>query len=625
MEKIKNFMLPEHFNNVYRSEASSAIHLTREVADKINEIVDRLNAIDQEDLAWKQTQEGTIRKAALFMKDNLINSLQELFDILHMNGFIDGRIAHHANTLSSRLNTLLGAVTSGSTSMDAEIIDGRVGDDGTVYSTIGEAIRGQIHQILHNVYLYYGIDYDTDTGVVTLNMDSNNGILYNIFKLKYTSATPATVETSTATYDGSTNRPNIVALNIVDGTASLKCSPINTYTPDPNDTILFMIYYNRVIPIGLLPQCITVNGEYLADNPSTKKLYNSGVVGLSGGLTINQETLQITLRNGFYIFPMDRVGAVTIPEQTVTYELSGLVRYLILNEENVLSIVERNHIFQKGQYCLGCIYMGKFIPVELSVDSITYTQGNKEVILPEKNFLSMNDFFRTLSDTTKTTKIVLGGDSITHGNGGTGYAQSGDNIITVGSTTYKRNPNGHCWANLFKSYIESNYNATVTNNGCTGTHSTWWNTNKGTLIPADTDIFILTIGTNDRNSSAQTGSTKAETLTNYYNNLTEIVEWCHERGIQIVLCSPIPATAANEGQNRLAHISDMNAVIQRVASEHNMDYANLYNEMFFYIMDNGLDLEELLPDGLHPGDTMYTAMFYRYLKLFNLGPAYNAL
>lgn len=81
MKKITNFVLPENTNRLYKEEASSSIGLVREVADKVNELVDAYNHLAKMDLEWKQTQEGTIRKGIIYMKDNLVNSL---YDILKM-------------------------------------------------------------------------------------------------------------------------------------------------------------------------------------------------------------------------------------------------------------------------------------------------------------------------------------------------------------------------------------------------------------------------------------------------------------------------------------------------------------------------------------------------------------
>lgn len=78
MEKIKNYILPENYNTIYKREAASSIALTRDVAEKLNEIIDHVNKYDEEDLRWKQTQEGIIRKGVVYMKDNLVNSLYHL-------------------------------------------------------------------------------------------------------------------------------------------------------------------------------------------------------------------------------------------------------------------------------------------------------------------------------------------------------------------------------------------------------------------------------------------------------------------------------------------------------------------------------------------------------------------
>lgn len=81
MNKIEKFNLPEHTNSLYKDEAISSIGLTHEIAGKINELITAFNSLSEEDLKWKQTQEGTIRKGVLFMKDNLINSLSELLKL----------------------------------------------------------------------------------------------------------------------------------------------------------------------------------------------------------------------------------------------------------------------------------------------------------------------------------------------------------------------------------------------------------------------------------------------------------------------------------------------------------------------------------------------------------------
>lgn len=154
MKKIENFMLPEHTNTLYEKEAISSISLTKDVANKINELVAAYNELSRVDLEWKQTQEGTIRKGVLYMKDNLINSLNDLMNVLLSNGYIDSRLREQTSTLSAQLNNLLGMVKEGTTSMDSEVIDIRLGANGVNYQNAGEALRTQIASVLRAVPSY---------------------------------------------------------------------------------------------------------------------------------------------------------------------------------------------------------------------------------------------------------------------------------------------------------------------------------------------------------------------------------------------------------------------------------------------------------------------------------------
>ena len=616
MKKIKNFMLPEHFNKIYKVEASSTMALARDVTEK-------LNSLNEVDVLWKQDQEGRIRKGILYMKDNLINTLDSMMEQLKESGFIDRRIKENLNHLDVRVDNLLGIVKEGSTTLDAEIIDARMGDDGELFTSLGKSIRSQIHAFNPIIYLYQGITYNSDNGEITLNTNSKGEVLYNVIERKGSGVVTASYDGKSVKYDTTISRPVAVVLNITDGMCSLKCESTNSYFPLQNDYILFYLYLKRVIPVSLSPSCLFVDGYPYADNPSTYKKYNGSMVALNTKLRVDVENMTITLGGGFYVLPIYKTGILTLEEQTLSFGYSGVIEYLVFDSiTKTISIKDRFYKFLNSDFCLGTIYSGKFVPVEIAVDSVDFMNDREDSIKTD-SFITMDKMFADLSNTTRKTKIVLGGDSITHGTGGTGFAQNGSEIITIGDKTYKRNTSGYCWANLFKSYIETNYNAEVINNGCTGTNSTWWDSSKSSLIPSDTDIFILTIGTNDR-SITDSLSTKEKVLNNFYNKLSSIVDYCHSRGIQIVLCSPIQATANNE-DDKIAHMFDINAVIQRIASEHNMQYANIYNEVFYQIIDKNIDINSMLPDGLHPNDAMYKLMFYQYLKAFNLAPHYNVV
>ena len=242
----------------------------------------------------------------------------------------------------------------------------------------------------------------------------------------------------------------------------------------------------------------------------------------------------------------------------------------------------------------------------------------------DSNITQINAAFANLTKANSSKmKIVLAGDSITHGVGGTGFAQDGDTIVG----NFKRNTKGYCWANLFRNYIDANFNAEVINNGCTGTTSVWWNSNKEALIPAGTDTCILMIGTNDRSTPSESPATKQELLDRFYTNLSSIVNYCLANNTNIVLMSPIPASASNEdytadGYIRLLKCFELNEVVQRVAAEKSLEYINLYELFYDYCYVKGIDFSTLLGDGLHPNDAGYRMMFYEIIKGCSLAASY---
>lgn len=151
---ITDFVLSEHSNNLYKQVANSSIDLAKKCADKINEVISSFNQLAKEKWEKIHEQDGTIREAILYMKDNLLNTINFLLetkgDEMMDNAVKDylGTLKQDINFLTSRLNNLLGSITEGSTTMDAEIIDARTTYDGTVQYNIGDAIRSQIGKSL---------------------------------------------------------------------------------------------------------------------------------------------------------------------------------------------------------------------------------------------------------------------------------------------------------------------------------------------------------------------------------------------------------------------------------------------------------------------------------------------
>lgn len=212
-------------------------------------------------------------------------------------------------------------------------------------------------------------------------------------------------------------------------------------------------------------------------------------------------------------------------------------------------------------------------------------------------------------------KVVLGGDSITHGVGGSDFAQNGETIITTSYRTYKRNPDGYCWANLFANLLTTQYSCTVINNACTGTTSTFWKNHIAELVPSDADIFILTIGTNDRNN---TQPLTAKTTLN--TNLTNIKNYCERNGITFIVFSPIPASETNENNGEHpTHCWQINEFIKETCNYNGILYHDLYNECYKFYFNKGENIGTYV-DGLHPNDLMYYNMYFMYCWMLDVSP-----
>lgn len=221
----------------------------------------------------------------------------------------------------------------------------------------------------------------------------------------------------------------------------------------------------------------------------------------------------------------------------------------------------------------------------------------------------------------KTVKIKLLGDSITHGVGGTGFQQNGAHIVG----DFYRNPDGYCWAKLFKEHMEQHYNCTVTNNGCTGTNIQFTIEHFDQLVDADDDLIICTIGTNNRAQSMTDlpKHTKQEHMDMVYSNILKLYALFQKAGKDVIFVANIPASAANEqdgvnqdgtGYWRIIHMDDINALYTKAAEECGFPLISMYSAFLAYCEGNGIQFDSLLADGLHPNDEGFAVMFRLLLE-----------
>lgn len=209
-----------------------------------------------------------------------------------------------------------------------------------------------------------------------------------------------------------------------------------------------------------------------------------------------------------------------------------------------------------------------------------------------------------------TIRIKLLGDSITHGVGGRGFQQNGE-PITAG---FARNPDGYCWANLFREYMEKQYDCQVVNNACTGTTIEFILNHFQELVAEDDDIVLCTIGTNNRHQYFHTGEkrSKREYMEQFYRNILALHAKFREAGVDVIFIANIPASAANEQDGpdywRIFHMNDVHDLYRKASVECGFPMISFYTAFHRYCDEQHVGMDTLLADGLHPNDEGHRVM-----------------
>ncbi len=221
------------------------------------------------------------------------------------------------------------------------------------------------------------------------------------------------------------------------------------------------------------------------------------------------------------------------------------------------------------------------------------------------------DIFSALIKSKSAPRIKLLGDSITHGVGGTGFAQNGEPIVDV----FKRNPDGFCWANLFRDFMKERFGATVVNNACTGRNIEFIIQHFDSLVDADDDLVICNIGTNNRHQYFVHGPrrTKEEHSDRFYSFVVTLNAMFKKIGKPVIFIANIPAGKRCEEDSvdswRIIHMNDINDIYKRAAEAEGFPLISMYDMLLEFCTEGGIDFETLLKDGLHPNDEGYEIMF----------------
>lgn len=225
-------------------------------------------------------------------------------------------------------------------------------------------------------------------------------------------------------------------------------------------------------------------------------------------------------------------------------------------------------------------------------------------------------------------RICLIGDSITQGMGSSGFQQYdavidgktynvrgngpnnpnatsgykiGEYLWTSGGRRWYEALDGNGWAHLFKNYMNEKFKIIVRNFGMSGIDSEnlKYFINKFMDTAYNFDCIVLMIGTNDR----QYGN-----LESFYTNVNDVIKTIKNYGKNLIIMACIPATIKNEKDFPI-HMEDIHNVLRNVSCENKIPFISVYNLFIDYCSNKGIQIDTLLPDGLHPNDEGYKVMF----------------
>lgn len=141
--------------SVYDEEAMTALELAGRTTAKVNETVQAFNELEAQTNEHLENQDQTIDNRMNTQDQNITNirtktvpaEVKAECERIISAGEFDAAINLYLDNLNSRVDNILGAVTEGSTTLDAEVIDIRTSADGKSHENAGNAIRAMTKNI----------------------------------------------------------------------------------------------------------------------------------------------------------------------------------------------------------------------------------------------------------------------------------------------------------------------------------------------------------------------------------------------------------------------------------------------------------------------------------------------
>lgn len=184
--------------------------------------------------------------------------------------------------------------------------------------------------------------------------------------------------------------------------------------------------------------------------------------------------------------------------------------------------------------------------------------------------------------------IILMGDDITDGAGGSGYNGS----YTEAPST---NTAGYCWANAFARFVSSRYGTKVRNMGMYGSVLTTQTEELLKTVTRD-DYVIWCTGTNDRDGAES-----------YRANLRRNLAAVREKSAGLLVISSLPALRVDEN-NHETNMQTMDEIVTTAASGY-VPFLSMYREFFQFCELRNIGFSDNFEDLLHPNNWGHFNLF----------------
>lgn len=588
-------------------------------ADLAAEITARQNAVSAEATARQNaiTAEANARAAAVSAeaaaRQSADNTLQS-----NINAEASTRATQDAS-LQSQIDQII--APSGKAPSAAEVENARIGSDGTVYLTLGDAIRTQNSDLKShfddNVGQWYFKKAISSVRYPFIQLDTFGSRMY--FKL-ITPNTDVVAVYVSGSSDGWQTQTQIYSQEVKD-------SGVEYYADIPNGftSLRFAIAMPSAYSGNMEAIIHTVDNHTIAQN--VINLWNKTNTidqTIAENVYSISDVASGTNYTGFYLNTSPNQGIRSIGNTSFNlkkYPVSKNTTYYLYGKGVALNaalpvaafgtaeVVDKNNYIEKiaDGSATATDYFIKYIPDIDGYIYVAWISTKAELLVYDSESVSnaVNNILLKEMD-NKSVKIQLFGDSIT------------DNQWGDMST----------WANYITQMMPG-YNVTVVNDAVggsgighgksttTSSHQSesynyvWDLVTDGTTLQTDADAVVIFVGTNNWNSGTPVGNMESTGYTTIYGALKDIIDYISQHSAATVFVCTIPQRYNTSDQSKPTNadgeplnsndvsLADYCVPFEKVSAFYGMPCVHLNTALGW----NRLNVSRFTTDGLHPNAT----------------------